>query len=98
MKHKFFSKETKEKIKGFWQGLEIANRDKATAQIDYEVKEMQDQFSLMLFGDAIGLPSPPVSVTMELLPLMTKDFDRMVLRASETENGFAEIASIIGEP
>ena len=98
MKHKFLSKKTKEKIKGFWKGIEIANRDKATAQIGYEVKEMQDQFSLMLFGDAVGLPSPPVSVTMELLPLMTKDFDRMVLRASETENGFAEITSIIGEP
>jgi len=85
-------------IRGFFKGLEEANRDKATDQIEYEVKEMEHMFTLMIFGDAVGLPSPPISVTIELLPLMTDDFERMILRATQTGNGLSEIASIIGEP
>jgi len=89
---------TGREIRGFFLGLAEANRDKATAQIEYEVREMEHMFTLMIFGDAVGLPSPPLSVTMELLPLMTDDFERMVLRATQTGNGLSEIASIIGEP
>lgn len=85
-------------IKSFLKGIDIANRNKATAQIDYEAREMEHMFTLILFGDAVGLPSPPVSVTMELLPLMKDDYERMVLRATQTGNGLSEIASIIGEP
>ena len=85
-------------LRAFFYGLEIANRRKATDQIDYEAREMQHMFTLLLFGDAVGLPSPPISVTMELLPLMKDDYERMVLRATQTGNGLSEIASIIGEP
>lgn len=85
-------------IVGFFLGMAEANRDKATDQIQYEVREMEHMFTLMIFGDAVGLPSPPISVTMELLPLMTDDFEKMILRATQTGNGLSEIASIIGEP
>ena len=98
MKRKLISEKNKKAIKGFFEGLEIANRNKATDQIKYEVDEMEHIFTLMLFGDAVGLPSPPISVTMELLPLMEPEFEKMVTRASETGNGFADIASIVGEP
>jgi len=85
-------------IVGFFMGIAEASRDKATDQIQYEAREMEHMFTLMIFGDAVGLPSPPISVTMELLPLMTADFEKMILRATQTGNGLSEIASIIGEP
>lgn len=85
-------------IKAFFKGVDIANRHKATDQIEYEAREMEHMFTLLLFGDAVGLPSPPVAVTMELLPLMKGDYERMILRATQTGNGLSEIASIIGEP
>lgn len=85
-------------IKAFMEGVDMANRHKATDQIEYEAREMEHMFTLLLFGDAVGLPSPPKSVTMELLPLMVDDYERMVLRATQTGNGLSEIASIIGEP
>ncbi len=85
-------------VKAFMKGLDIANRQKATDQIEYEAREMAHMFTLILFGDAVGLPSPPIAVTMELLPLMKDDYERMILRATQTGNGLSEIASIIGEP
>ncbi|MBK5200245.1 MAG: hypothetical protein JJE21_01785 [Spirochaetaceae bacterium] len=98
MKDKFNSNKKVRTIKAFLAGVEIANRHKATDQIEYEAREMEHMFTLILFGDAIGLPSPPIAVTMELLPLMKDDYERMVLRATQTGNGLSEIASIIGEP
>lgn len=98
IKDKFNSNKRIKSIKAFLLGFEIANRNKATDQIEYEAREMEHMFTLLLFGDAVGLPTPPIAVTMELLPIMKDDYERMILRATQTGNGLSEIASIIGEP
>lgn len=85
-------------IKGFVIGFHEASLYKATSQIEYEVSEMENSFTLMLFGSAIGLPSPPLPVSIELMLLMQDDFERMFLRASQTGNGLSELASVMGEP
>ncbi len=85
-------------FRGFLQGFGEAAMHKATAQIEYEAREMEHSFALMLFGNAVGLPSPPITVTLELLPLMSGDLELMLLRASQTGNGLSELASIMGEP
>lgn len=85
-------------IKGFVIGFHEASLYKATSQIEYEVSEMENSFTLMLFGSAIGLPSPPLPVSIELMFLMQDDFERMFLRASQTGNGLSELASVMGEP
>lgn len=82
----------------FINGIHAASMYKATAQMEYEIKEMENSFTLMLFGNFVGLPSPPMPVAFDLLPVMTDDLDRMLLRASETGNGLSELASIMGEP
>ncbi|HKL41180.1 MAG TPA: hypothetical protein VJ962_01150 [Clostridia bacterium] len=85
-------------IKGFIVGFHEASLHKATSQIEYEVSEMENVFTLMLFGSAIGFPSPPVFVCLELIPFMEEDIEKMFLRASQTGNGLSELASVMGEP
>ncbi len=85
-------------IKGFIIGFHQASLYKATSQIEYEVSEMENSFTLMLFGGAVGIASPPLPVCLELMPYMEKDIERMILRASQTGNGLSELASIMGEP
>lgn len=85
-------------IKDFIIGFHEASLYKATSQIEYEVSEMENSFTLMLFGSAIGFPSPPLPVCLDLLPLMEEDIDRMFIRASQTGNGLSELASVMGEP
>jgi hypothetical protein len=82
----------------FFSGMHIAALYKATAQIEYEAREMENSFTLMLFGNFVGLPSPPMPLAFDLLPVMADDLDRMFLRSSETGNGLSELASIMGEP
>jgi hypothetical protein len=85
-------------VKEFLTGIHIAAMYKATAQIEYEIKEMENSFALMLFGNFVGLPSPPMPLALDLLPVMADDLDRMLLRSSQTGNGLSELASIMGEP
>ncbi len=85
-------------IGAFLAGIHTASMYKATAQIEYEVREMENSFSLMLFGNFIGLPSPPMPMALDLLSVMADDLDRMLLRSSQTGNGLSELASIMGEP
>lgn len=85
-------------IGGFLSGIHIAAMYKATAQIEYEVREMENSFTLMLFGNFVGLPSPPMPLALDLLSVMADDLDRMLLRSSQTGNGLSELASIMGEP
>jgi len=93
-----FLRKVYNEVKGFIIGFNQASLYKATAQIEYEVSEMENSFTLMLFGGAIGLPSPPLPVCLDLLPLMGNDLERMLLRASQTGNGLSELASVMGEP
>jgi hypothetical protein len=85
-------------VKGFLEGFNQAMNYKATAQIAYEIKEMEHSFALMLYGNFVGLPSPPMPIALELLPVMQGDLEKILTRASQTGNGLSELASVMGEP
>ena len=85
-------------IKKFSQGFVQAMNHKATEQLAYEAAEMEHAFSLMLFGSFTGMPSPPMPLALELLPVMEDELEKILLRASQTGNGLSELASIMGEP
>ena len=46
------------------------NREKATGLIEFEVKELENIFALLILGGFAGLPSPPSPIAIELLPYM----------------------------
>lgn len=92
------NKNTLFQIKSFIDGFMESMNHKATHQIEYEIREMEHSFSLMLFGNFVGLPSPPMPISMELLPIMYEDLEQILLRASQTGNGLSELASVMGEP
>ncbi len=88
----------KQKIAVFFKDLQIINRDKATQLLAFEVMELENIFALLLFGSFIGMPSPPVHITMQLLPLMEKELLLMFSRINVAHDGLAEVVSILGEP
>jgi len=88
----------KQKIAFFFKDLQIVNRDKATALLTFEAMELENIFALLLFGSFIGMPSPPVHITLQLLPLMEKELLLMLSRIGVAHDGLAEVVSILGEP
>jgi hypothetical protein len=88
----------KKRFKEFINDLQIINRDKATEILEYEVMELENIFTLLLFGSFTGMPSPPVHITFQLLPLMEKELKLMFNRINTAHDGLADLVSILGEP
>lgn len=82
----------------FFKDLQIVNRNKATQMLAFEVMEMENIFSLLLFGSFTGMPSPPAHITLQLLPLMERELKLMFSRINVAHDALAEVVSILGEP
>jgi hypothetical protein len=56
------------------------NREKATGMLDFELKELENIFALLILGGFAGLPSPPSPIAVELLPYMEKELRILLAR------------------
>jgi hypothetical protein len=87
-----------EQARLFFKDIEIINSNKATEILEFEVLELRNIFALMLFGSFVGMPAPPVHITLQLLPLMEKEVQLMLRRINVAHDALAEIVSTLGEP
>jgi len=86
------------KIHSFIKQIDAINRAKATDMLEFELRELENIFCLLLFGSFTGLPSPPAQITIQLLPLMENEFKNMFTRIGLAHDALAEITSVLGEP
>ena len=70
-------------------------RGKAVETIEYEVSELENIFALLVLGSFIGIPSPPIHVTMELLPEMAKQFSIMLEKVSTAHDPLGNLFSVL---
>ena len=63
-----------QKIKDFflhrWQVYDEAARQKAVDVLEAELGELENIFGLLVLGSFVGLPSPPMQISLDLLPEM----------------------------
>jgi hypothetical protein len=69
-------------------------RDKATEYMEYELKELENLFIILIFGSFIGVPSPPSPILFELLPLLEDEINLMLVRADSSQDALADMVSI----
>ncbi len=63
---------------------EIA-REKAVSTIENELTEIEHAFAILVLGAFVGLPSPPMQISLDLLPDMEKEL-MLLFRKTETAN------------
>jgi hypothetical protein len=72
-------------IKAFFKEAYVVvrqvNRDKATGMLEFELKELENIFLLLIIGGFVGMPSPPAPVALELLPYLEKEIAIMLSRS-----------------
>lgn len=83
-----------EKIKSGWEYYDKAAKEKAVDVLDYELSELENIFGLILLGAFIGLPSPPMQITLDLLPEMEKHFVQMLNKVDTAESPLSDLVSI----
>lgn len=70
-------------------------REKATAVLEFEVKELQNLFALLLLGSFVGLPAPPPAIALELLPLMEAELATMTSRADFAQDPLGALMGML---
>ena len=65
--------------------IDEITRDQAAGTAECELVEMEHVFSILLLGSFVGLPSPPMNITLDLLPDMEREL-LLLLRKVETAN------------
>jgi len=66
--------------RAFWVVRQV-HRDKATGMLEFELKEMENVFLLLIIGGFVGMPSPPAPIALELLPYLEKEIAIMLSRS-----------------
>ena len=82
----------------FFEDVHAINSNKATDILEFELLELRNIFALLLFGSFVGMPAPPVHITLQLLPLMEAEVGLMLKRVNVAHDALAEIVSTLGEP
>ena len=71
-------------------------RAKAVDIIEYEVAELDNIFGILVLGAFVGIPSPPIFVSTQLLPLMEKELGVMLTKVSTAHDPLGELFSVLG--
>jgi len=71
------------------------NREKAVEFVEFELKELENIFSLLILGGFVGLPSPPAPIAMELFPLMERELKIMLSRSDFAQDPLASLMGIL---
>jgi len=56
---------------------------------------MENIFAVPVFGSFIGIPSPPIQVTLELLPLLERKRVIMTNKVATSSDPLAEVCSVL---
>lgn len=67
-------------LKSAFRVMAQVNREKATEMLEFETKELENIFALLVLGGFAGLPSPPSPIAVELLPYMERELTMMLTR------------------
>ncbi len=82
-------------VRSLWQSADTVMRSKAVETIEYEIEELDNIFGILVLGAFMGIPSPPIHVSMELLPLMTKDLSIMLDRITTAHDPLGDLFSVL---
>jgi hypothetical protein len=89
-------KTIKERIVSAFSVADGVMRGKAVETIEYEVGELDNIFAILVLGAFIGIPSPPIHVTMALLPEMEKEMEIMLEKVSTAHDPLGDLFSVLG--
>ena len=84
----------KNRLQSLWQSADAVMRGKAVEAIEYEIDELVNIFGILVLGTFIGIPAPPVHVSMALLPLMSEELDVMLDRIMTAHDPLGDLFSV----
>ena len=82
-------------IKSFFKGVDEIYRSKSTDILEWEAEELENIFALLVLGVFVGIPAPPIHITIELLPDMEREFNIMIEKVTTAHDPLGELFSVL---
>jgi hypothetical protein len=84
-----------DKIVAFWKIGEEVARGKAVGTIEHEVEELENIFGILVLGSFVGMPSPPMQISLDLMPFMEKELILMMQKVDTAHEPISQLFSIL---
>ncbi|ADK82072.1 hypothetical protein [Sediminispirochaeta smaragdinae] len=82
-------------LRQIWGVAGQVQRDKATSMLEFELKELENIFVMLLFGSFVGLPTPPTAMAFELMPYMEEEIKLMISRADLAQDPLGNLLGML---
>lgn len=87
-------KSIKDRTISIWKIFDEVARSKAVGTIEYELEEMENIFGILVLGSFIGMPAPPMQISLDLMPLMEKELILMMEKVDTANEPIAQLFSV----
>jgi hypothetical protein len=84
----------KEMIVEVWKVGDKVGRSKAVEVIESEVEEMENIFGILVLGSFVGMPSPPMQISLDLMPYMEKELILMLEKVDTANEPISQLFSV----
>jgi len=69
-------------------------RSKAVETIESELEEMENIFGVLVLGSFVGMPSPPMQISLDLMPYMEKELLLMMEKVDTANEPISQLFSV----
>lgn len=83
------------KLRSAWRVMVQVHRERAVGMLEFELKELENIFTLLLLGGFVGLPSPPAPIAIELLPLLEREIAVMLSRSDLAQDPIGALMGML---
>jgi hypothetical protein len=84
-----------DKLRKHLDSLDRINRAKACTVLEWELSELEHIFGLLSAGIFVGIPSPPIQITFDLLPDMEREIIQLINKAETARGPLSDLFSIL---
>jgi len=92
---KRFISAIKDWIVDTWNIAGSVARGKAVETIEFEAEELDHIFGILVLGSFVGLPSPPMQISLDLMPLMEKELMLMMAKVDTAHEPISDLFSVL---
>jgi hypothetical protein len=90
-----FIKSITDRVISIWKITDEVARGKAVETIEVELEELENVFGVLVLGSFIGMPSPPMQISLDLMPFMEKELILMMEKVDTANEPIAQLFSIL---
>jgi len=82
-------------LKKLWFRYTQISQGKAVETLEWEISELEHIFTLLTFSAFVGLPAPPMQITLDLMPNMEKELTLMVNKIDTANAPLSDLFSVL---